>query len=359
MALLEYLNRTVPDLVKNRIPSFFAEDPLLNALAKNNRVDRSGGSYVKLYRTKSGHSDFTRIDSSNITVPLVKKDTFSDLKGDWGKLIKPIIIPNVDIDRAPTPAEKKKLTQDVTEAAMQSGKNQLCRQLYMGDESILDVVGTLNGVKTGLRSVGLENGALFFDTPTNQAAAGVTYLNETRVYDSVNDENNWYNQHVRNTAIGTDFIDTAEEIKAIADTYAEEGEISLGIVSIADLVKIGKEARSYPGGAGRAAIVYTPEDIEKGRIHKTVEVINGVHYHANRWMTPARLRTVANPLNNAAFLLNPKGIQLWVNGGHYFKTRKFHDGLETSNHDALISFISLEVQFAVINLLAQGCTSSN
>lgn len=355
MALLEYLNRTVPDLVRKRIPSFFAEDPLLNALEKSNRVDRSGGSFVKLYRTKSGHSDFSRIDSSNITIPLVKKDTFSGLKGDWGKLIKPIIIPHVDIDRAPTPEEKKKLTQDVTDAAMMSGRNQLARQLYMGDESIMDVVGTLNGNRTGLRSTGLQNGALSFLSPTAQAAASITYLDETRVYDSVNDEDNWYNQFVAHNGIGTDFIDTAEEIKTIADSYAEEGEITMGIVSIANLVKIGREARAYPGGAGRAAIVYTPADIEAGNVHKTVEVINGVHYHSNRWMTDAR---VGAGIVEPCFFLNPKGIQLWVNGGHYFKTRKFHDGLETSNHDALISFISLEVQFAVINLLAQGCTDN-
>jgi hypothetical protein len=354
MALLEYLNRTVPDLVRKRIPSFFAEDPLLNALEKSNRVDRSGGSFVKLYRTKSGHSDFTRIDSSNITIPLVKKDTFSGLKGDWGKLIKPIIIPHVDIDRAPTPEEKKKLTQDVTDAAMMSGRNQLARQLYMGDESVLDVVGTLNGTKTGLRSTGLQNGALSFLSPTAQAAASITYLDETRVYDSVNDEDNWYNQYAEHTGINVDFIDAAEEIKAIADTYAEEGEISMGIVSIENLVKIGRAVRSYPGTAAqRAAIVYTPADIEAGNIHKTVEIINGVHYHANRWMTDARVGKV-----EPCFFLNPKGIQLWVNGGHFFKTRKFHDGLETSNHDALISFISLEVQFAVINLLAQGCTDN-
>ncbi len=352
MALLEYLNRTVPDLVKKRIPSFFAEDPFLKALEKGGRVDRSGGSYVKLYRVKRGHSDFVEIDSSNITVPLVKKETFSELKGDWGKVIKPIIIPHIDIDRASSPEEKKKLTTDVTDAAMLSGRNQLCRQIYMGDEAKLRVIGTLNGNVSGLPSTGLERGALRFQTPAAQAAAAITYLNETRVNDTVNDENNWYNQYAQHGGIGTDFIDFAEEVKIRGDSYAEEGEISIGIVSIADLVAIGKEARSYPGGAGRAAIVYTPADIEAGNIHKTVEVINGVHYHSNRWMTAARVGST-----EAAFLLNPMGAQLWINAGHYFNVRKFHDGLDTSNHDALISFITLEAQFAVTNLLCQGALS--
>ena len=76
MALLEYANRTVPQLMKKSVHSFFASDPLLKKLLDSNQVKRSGGSSIKLVRIKSGHSDLTEINSSNISVPLVKKETF-------------------------------------------------------------------------------------------------------------------------------------------------------------------------------------------------------------------------------------------------------------------------------------------
>ncbi len=84
--------------------------------------------------------------------------------------------------------------------------------------------------------LGFANGALCWRTPANQASDALTYLNETRVNDTTNFVDNWYNQFATGT-VGTTFLPAAEELKITADTYADDEEgISLGILGIADHV---------------------------------------------------------------------------------------------------------------------------
>jgi|TARA_Y100000310_G_scaffold75676_1_gene72044 hypothetical protein len=356
MALLEYATRTVPDVVKKSVLSFYNRDPLLSRLQSRNQVKRSGGTNVRVVRVKSGHSDVTQIDASNISVPLNKKETLSSMSGDWAKYIKPIILPHIDRDRQSNKEDVKRFIQDMTNAAMQSLKNDVVRQLYIGNITTLSGLGTLNGNTTGLSSTGFENGALRFQTPADQASATIAYLGETRVNDTTDFVDNWFNQYAVHTGFGTDFMQTAEEIKITADTYAEDEEgISLGVVSISDHVALGEELRAYPGGAN-AAIVYTVDDLEKGRAHPTVHVANGVQYFANRWMTDAAIDS-GGTFQNHAYFLNPNAIEYWVNANNDFRVTKFSDHLETSNTDADIAYILLEIQFAVPNLMANGCTS--
>ena len=355
MALLEYASRTVPDVVKKSVVSFYNRDPLLSRLQSRNQVKRSGGTNVRVVRVKSGHSDVAQIDATNISVPLNKKETLSSMTGDWAKYIKPIILPHIDRDRQSNKEDVKRFIQDMTNAAMQSLKNDVVRQLYIGNIGTLDGLGTLNGHKTGLSSTGFENGALQFAAPGAQTG---TYLGETRTEDTTDFVDNWFNQHIRHTGFGTDFMQAAEEIKITADTYAEDEEgISLGVLSIADHVGLGEELRAYPGGASaNGAIVYTVDDLEKGRAHPTVHMANGVQYFANRWMTDALMDTSGTLLNHAYFL-NPNAIEYWVNANNDFRVTKFSDHLETSNTDADIAYILLEIQFAVPNLMANGCTA--
>ena len=356
MALLEYATRTVPDVVKKAQNAFYTRDPFLNRLQSRQRVKRSGGTNVRVIRVKSGHSDVVEINGTNISVPLAKKETLSAMSGDWAKFIKPIILPHFDRDRMSNRADAKMWIQDMTMAAMMGLKNQVCRQIYVGNETALAGLGTLNGNTSGLSSSGFENGALQFATPTAQAAAAGTYLNETRVEDTTNYEDNWFNQYVEHTGIGTDFLKTVEEVKITADSYAEDDEgISLGILSIANHVALGDEVRSYPGGSNAAAITYTVDDLNKGRAHPTIHVAGGIQYHSNRWMTDASLHATTT---GHCYLLNPNGCEWWVNANNDFRVTKFSDHLETSNQDADVGYIILEVQLAVPNLLVNGCTSN-
>tara|TARA_R110000824_G_scaffold199734_6_gene383712 strand:+ start:3055 stop:4119 length:1065 start_codon:yes stop_codon:yes gene_type:complete len=352
MGLLEYATRTVPDVVKKAKASFYNRDPFLARLQSRQRVKRSGGTNVRVVRIKSGHSDVVEINATNLSVPLAKKETLSSMSGDWAKFIKPIILPHIDRDRMSSQADVKMWLQDMTTAAMLGLKNQACRQIYLGTESALAGLGTLNGTVTGLSSSGFENGALRFQTPVLQAAAGVTYLNETRVNDTTSFENNWFNQYADHGGLGTSFLKSAEEVKITADSYAEDEEgISLGVLAIADHVALGEEVRSYPGGSNASAITYTIDDLNKGRAHPTIHVAGGIQYYSNRWMSA---HTEIEP----CYLLNPNGCEWWVNAGNDFRTTKFTDHLETSNQDADVGYIILEVQLAVPNLLVNGCMSN-
>jgi len=358
MALLEYATLTVPDVVKKSVVSFYNRDPLLKALQSRMQVKRSGGTQVRVVRVKSGHSDVTEINATNITVPLAKRETLSAMTGDWAKYIKPIILPHVDRDRMSSKEEVKRFVQDESQAAMQSLKNDVVRQLYIGNVSTLSGLGTLNGVKGTGTSSGFTNGALMFNTPAAQAASARTYLNETRVNDTTNFVDNWFNQYQAGATPGVDFLTKAEELKITADTYADDEEgISLAVLSIADHVLIGDEIRTVGSGAG-PQLMYTVGDLTSGKSHPTVHMVNGVQYHANRWMTDAGMADAAGTsLVNGVYFLNPNTIEYWINANNDFRVTKFSDHLETSNVDADVGYIILEAQFAVTNLMANGCSS--
>lgn len=352
MPLLEYATLTVPDVVKKSVVSFYNRDPLLKALQGRMKVKRSGGTQVRVVRVKSGHSDVTEINATNLSVPLAKRETLSAMTGDWAKYIKPIILPHIDRDRMSTKEEVKRFVQDESQAAMQSLKNDVVRQLYMGNVSNLSGLGTLNGTVSGLTSSGFQRGALVFNTPAAQAAASIQYLNETRVNDTTDFVDNWHNQFLDGATIGTDFLQRAEEIKITADTYAEDEEgISLGILSISDHVLLGNEVRTT-GTTSGPQLMYTPADLSSGKAHPTVYMVNGVQYHANRWMTDAAVGAT-----DPVYLLNPNTIEYWVNANNDFRVTKFADHLETGNVDADVGYIILEAQFAMTNLMANGCTA--
>ena len=358
MALLEYATLTVPDVVKKSVVSFYNRDPLLKALQSRMQVKRSGGTNVRVVRVKSGHSDVVEINETNLSVPLAKRETLSAMTGDWAKYIKPVILPHIDRDRMSSKEEVKRFVQDESNAAMQALRNDVTRQIYLGSVSNLLGLATLNGAKTSGTSSGFANGAIQFQSPAAQATEGLTYLNETRVNDVTNFVDNWFNQFAVGT-VGTTFLPAAEELKITADTYADDEEgISLGVLGIADHVLLGDEVRTTGASSG-PQLMYTVNDITSGKANPTVHIVNGVQYHANRWMTADSVvgsggRSVVNPV----YLLNPNTIEYWVNANNDFRVTKFTDHLETSNVDADVGYIIMEIQLACTNPMANGSVAT-
>lgn len=353
MGLLEFANFTVPDVVKKSIPSFYSQNPLLDAMRKRNKVIRSGGTNVRVPRIKSGHSDISELNGTNLEIPLAKKETFDFIFGDWARFVKPIILPHIDRDRMQSNEDKKRWVQDTTMAVMQSFQNSVARQMYVGDVSALTGFGTLNGFVTGLTASGFENGALIFDTPANQA--GQSYMNLARTVDTTNDENNWYNQFQEHTGFAGDYLTKAEEVKMTADSYAQDSEgISIGLTSIENHILIGDAIRTYGTMSG---LMYRPEDLERGMAQKTIHVINGVKYYNSRFITDDRIdpTTPGAVPNQFVYLLNPNGIQYYVNANNDFRVTKFTDHTMHGNMDADVAYVFLESQLAVHQLLIQGC----
>ena len=360
MALLEYATLTVPDVVKKSVVSFYNRDPLLKALQSRMQVKRSGGTNVRVVRVKSGHSDVTEINETNLSVPLAKRETLSAMTGDWAKYIKPVILPHIDRDRMSSKEEVKRFVQDESGAAMQALRNDVSRQIYLGSMTTLAGLSTLNGARTSGTASGFANGALQFQLPAAQATEALTYLNETRVNDTTNFVDNWFNQFAIGTP-GTNFLDAAQKLKITADTYAEDEEgIALAICSIADHVDIGDETRAATSAAG---LTYSVADITSGKALPTVHMANGVQYHANRWMTgtgaSATVRGSGGAnIDHPVYMINPNTVEYWVNANNDFRVTKFTDHLETSNVDADVGYIILEVQLAVTNPMANGCINT-
>ena len=363
MGLLEFANFTVPDVVKKSTPSFYAKDPLLEALRSRNKVIRSGGTNVRVPRIKSGHSDITEINGTSLEIPLSKKETFDFAFGDWARMVKPIILPHIDRDRMQSNADKKRWVNDTTSAVMQSFHNQVSRQIYVGNVTSLSGLGTLNGGKSGLSSSGFERGALEWLSPAAQNTAGNSYMNLARRQDTTNDEDNYYNQFKEHTGFASSYLEIAEELKITADSYAEDGEgISIGVTSIANHVLIGKAIRNVSGTNGNG-LMYRPEDLEAGKAHKVIHVAGGIKYFSNRFMTDTKITDngggapggVTTP--GYVYLLNPNGIHYYVNANNDFRVTKFTDHTMHGNMDADVAYVFLEVQLAVHNLLIQACTA--
>lgn len=354
MGLLEFTNFTVPDVVKKSIPSFYAKDPVLDAMRAKNKVIRSGGTNVRVPRIKSGHSEISEISASNIEIPLAKKETFDYIYGDWARYVKPIILPHLDRDRMQSNQDKKRWVQDTTQAVLQSFRNNVSRQLYCGDVAALSGLGSLNGFKTSLATSGFESGALQFEVPGSQSGS---YMNLARTQDTTNDEDNWYNQFkVHGGIAGGSYFTAVEEIKITADSYSEDDEgISIGVCPILTHVLIGDALRTYGGSGSIAGVVYRPDDLEAGKAHKTVHVAGGIKYFSNRFMTDNR---ISGTTGQFVYLLNPNGMQLWVNANNEFRVSKFSDHLQHGNMDADVGYVFLEIQFAVPSLVTQGCTAT-
>tara|TARA_R100000654_G_scaffold73709_1_gene106869 strand:- start:30164 stop:31243 length:1080 start_codon:yes stop_codon:yes gene_type:complete len=356
MGLLEFANFTVPDVVKKSIPSFYSQNPLLDAMRKRNKVIRSGGTNVRVPRIKSGHSDISELNGTNLEIPLAKKETFDFIFGDWARFVKPIILPHIDRDRMQSNEDKKRWVQDTTMAVMQSFQNAVARQMYVGDVGALSGFGTLCGEQTSLSASGFESGALQFALPGAQSG---TYMNLSRNEDTVDDENNWYNQYAEHSGFSNTFLTTCEQLKITADSYAEDNEgISIGLTSIANHVAIGDAVRIY--GNNGNGIMYRPEDLEQGKAQKTIHVINGVQYYNSRFMTDARIQAIGGPQatdSKFVYLLNPNGIQYYVNANNDFRVTKFTDHTLHGNMDADVGYVFLESQLAVHQLLIQACTS--
>jgi hypothetical protein len=346
--ILEYLNMTVPDVVKKKSQAFFNEDQFFDKMRTSGKVKRMGGTEVRINRIKSGHSDHVEVNSLNIEVPLVKKPTISTMTGNWTRWIKPIIVPHIDINRMQSKDAKKTYIDDLTSAALTSFQNSAYRRLYAGTASGMLGLSTLNGGNTSGTSSGFANGALQFSVPASQTS---TYLNETRTVDSTNFEDNWFNQYVAHNGIGTDFLQTAAEIKITADGYADTGGgILCGVCSITEHVSIDDEVRAYGGGT---AIHYTPDDLTAGKAHRVIVKAGGIEYYSNRFMTASAVGKI-----EPVYLLNPDYCEWWVNADEDFRVSKFTDHMEHGNQDADVAFIYVEAQFAITNLLTQGCTDN-
>lgn len=364
--LLEYTTLTLPKLVPEYTRSFENRDPLLGELRRRNKRNLGGGTNVRLRRIKGRVSDVVELSGTNFTIPRTAvSEAFSVMTADWGRLGFSITFPHLDRDRLPTPQERKAWVNERTKAAMMAYMMALRIRIYTGalygSNPAFAAIGTLNG-STGVTGTktGLENGALKFQTPADQATGATTYLSETRVWDETYYTNNWANQYIAHNGIGVDFLATVEEIKATADDYLGEDEsgggISIGVLSIANKRKLNEEIRLY-GTAGMSAIHYTVDDVKKGNILPDVTMASGVRYYANRWMQTAARADNMNGPTEPCLLINPDYVEWWVNAGLDAKVGKVVDLSDITGELIDACNVQSEIQLALPSLIVHGCTS--
>lgn len=349
MALLEYINRTVPDVIKKYEPMFYSDDPLFSDLSRKNKVVRSGGTEVRFTRTISGHSDIYAIDGTNHTVPAVKKQTFGQMTGNWGWYSKPVTLSHYDRDRLQSPDEKKRFVAETVQATIMDFRNKVQKQIYLGTEASLKNIGTLNGAVTGLTASGFTAGALQFLAKASQSG---TYLNVTRTVDTTNDTDHWYNQFA-DAAAGADAISVLSKLKRLADSFADEGEADMILCGFDTYEKLEEEILNGGGAGGSGQAFYTPSDAAKG-VHPPITVVRGMRIYTNRWLDSlAAAASVVDPF----YGLNSSKIEWWVNAGKDFKFSGMRD-LGPIGQKVDYGTVDLEAQFVVRNLLTQFCAEN-
>lgn len=359
MAILDFLNYANPTIIKKSVAGFYFKDPLLNEIMAKNKVIMSGGPYARFVRLKNRPSDPVEITATNMGTPLINVSISGECRADWAWYNMPLVFAHAERDRYTSKEEVARWVKDKTDACMIGFRTLVSTQLYVGTvygktgARILDSIGTLNGNVTDLQPTGITHGALRFQTPTAQAAASIPYLNVTRVEDTTQDENNWYNHFAQHGGIGVDFCDIVEQVKMEADTYAEgQGEISMGVMWTRNHSYMSRALRQYPGGGGVTAITYTVDDVAKGRMIPGVFMWGGIKWYSNRKMTDTALSQT-----QPAYLLNPDTIEFWVNAKKHFAVGKTIDLSTTTLQEADAAVVRLECQFAMTNPVSNACVS--
>ena len=353
---LQYLTLVLPKLTPKIVPTHLDSDPIWKAIRAGRKVNLTGGSKVRIRIVKDFSTEATEINDSNITVPLdYNANIFDYVEWDWPKFIIPCIFPHQDMERLTDAAEVKRYVAATQNANLARALKQMRNRFYHGTalgakKSAYHGLMTLfdGTTVTGSRT-GFENGLISFTTPAAQALAAKTWLTRTRrIDDSGNGFDNWYNQYGQHAGIGTNFFDTALEQKTLADSFKgdgqdgadiEDAEIDMGLVSITDHIKLGRELRNTPSGG--SAVLYTVADVTAGRALPRVIVQDGIKYVSSRIFDPTKLG-----LTEPAYLLPSKLLEFHVRNGQDFKTTKPYNGLEVSNVDADVSFCIVQMQIA-------------
>ena len=366
--VLDYFARAVPVVVQKAIATYYMKDPLFKALLSKRRINLQGGPQVRIPRVIGGHSSAVEISATNMRVPISGEPVLDTLSFDWGMYAQPIVIPHWNRWRANTPADFQAMLKDTTMAALSSFKRNVSKHIYFGNTTQANGVsfsrlGTLNGLTTGLASLGLENGAIRFQTPSAQAAAAVTYLGGTRSLDTgAYNANNWFNQYAAHNGVNVDFFDAVELVKMQADSFCDESEdegITLGLCGTDTARKISRAARLYPGTGVQAQVVLTLKDLEAGKAVPRVNAAAGVVFHPVRWMdtTLYSYSSAASLPTELAYLINPMAVSWHVNAGMDFRVGKWVNMLDANNTYADRCLVELQAQFTVDNLLKCGAVS--
>ena len=354
-SFLQYLTLTLPKLTQKIVPTHLDSDPAWKAIRASRKVNLTGGSKIRIRIVKDFATEATEINDSNITVPLdYNANIFDYVEGDWPKFIIPCVFPHQDMERLTDAGEVKRYVAATQNANLSRAFRQMRHRFYHGTalgakKSAYHGLMTLfDGTSIVGSRTGFENGLLAFQTPTDQQTGARTWLTRSRRVDSTNGFDNWYSQFKQHSGIGTDFFDTALEVKTLADSFkgdgadgsdVEDGEIDMGIVSITDHIKLGRELRNTPSGG--SAVLYTVADVTSGRALPRVVVQDGIKYFAPRLFDPTILGKT-----EPAYLLPSKLLEFWVNKGQDFKMTKPYDGLAVSNIDADVSFCIAQLQLA-------------
>lgn len=340
---MEWLTRVTALLMAAAIQNWFANDPFFSQIVKaGEKVDINNQSNIRVPREygRVGNPRQTSMGAPLITASRApgRIETSVNIL----EMLFPLAIQGTELRRLDKANVKATLTSIVKRAILQN-KVAFNRRLYsgnyvVGDEDYL-IYPSFNSGANDCLAPGLEKGFLSFDSPEDQDGSG-TYLGWTRRFsDEDNHLSSWYNQHEEWSTPRelADAVLNVTEKARIAHMTDMENPFSMGIMSF-DTFKVMNSALKNTNDAGFPTVMYTAEDLAKGRVAKPTRLVNGVPFAPSQWMDDTAF-TVDNPM----LLLNLDEL-VWIRNANYTigedgqGLTPWRNFLETCGQDYMVAY---------------------
>ena len=355
MALLDYVNRAVPAVIKESVRSYTTANPLWSSMIQKRRMQLAGGPNIRVVYVKQRHSNASEVsNATNWTVTPTWQPVLDQGSLDWGQYALPLVLVHENRDRCNDASDYKRLVADIVNVTIDLLWSELwCHVLlgsvYGGAAAVNQFprIGTLNGAVTTLLSSGLTAGALQASTPAAQAAGATTYLNRPRTFDTAGQVNFWYNQYQQHLGIGVNFLDKIKTIKRYAKAKRQAGTNSEGpsiVVIPLSNMEATLRATAVAPGTGHPQVMITLAEAKKGEIIPNLQMVDGMRIEGD-WLWDSYGSGALAPSNEPAYLLDPSCMTLWVSKFNDFKPGPFVDMSKFGQYFDL-AFMRVGLQFA-------------
>lgn len=362
--ILGYHRVATPHVIKKSFRSTVEANELLVKIYKAGKMQALSGTEVRIPFINARHSNASPIDASTGWTSNTKfAPIYTTGRLDWSQYSAPAVIIQEDEWRSQDPSDYTTQVNETHALVVSLLMRDIMSHITLGQVNNGSAqfnqfarIGTLNGTKTNLTSVGLTEGAL---KRTAIASQNTSYLGRTRNYDTVDGVNNWFSHYSQHSGVGVDFFKYVEKTKLLAKYFSNPGGlakpskgISVGLCPLSMLTSISEAARLYPG-TGNSMVVLTPADLKAGEGFPTTYTIQGVEYVGDYMWDLHGASAGLDPADEPCYLLDPAALAFWLQKGHDFNVGPMND-MSPMGQYLYVSFVFIAMQFAVVNPMACG-----
>ena len=285
---MEWLTRVTALLLQVAIQNWFAHDPFFSKFmaSGDETIDLNNQSNLRIPR------EYGRVGNPRVTsmgtpeLKATKTPGRVETSVNIREMPFPLAMPGGELRRLNKQNVQATLKSILTRAIYQH-KTALMRRLWSGSTVTGDedytIFPTLNPYADDCTAPGLEKSLIAFDAPEDQTG---TYLGWTRTYSEADNHlSSWFSQG-QDWSTPRELIDairTVVEECRLAHMSEQENPIAMGILSMATFIELNRAFDAY-SDAGFPTVMYTAEDMQKGRFAAPTRLVNGIPFSPSKWV---------------------------------------------------------------------------